>query len=176
MNLCYRNKILLNDMGISSHRIYIFGGLTNSRSFWRKSSHFSSKKVVVVKCIWPHNHKKNIPFLGQRGYPGPPGPDGAPGPPGITGTLSGAHGFLITRHSQTTEVPSCPDGTNPIYEGYSLLYVQGNERAHGQDLGEQIHTHVLSHVTRAGFAFLVLESTDSKTLQKMLSFTFLSCF
>lgn len=33
------------------------------------------------------------------------------------------------------EVPGCPDGTNVIYDGYSLLYVQGNERAHGQDLG-----------------------------------------
>lgn len=33
------------------------------------------------------------------------------------------------------EVPSCPEGTTTIYDGYSLLYVQGNERAHGQDLG-----------------------------------------
>lgn len=32
-------------------------------------------------------------------------------------------------------MPYCPDGTNLIYDGYSLLYVQGNERAHGQDLG-----------------------------------------
>ncbi|NXR06789.1 CO4A1 protein, partial [Semnornis frantzii] len=46
-----------------------------------------------------------------------------------------AHGFLVTRHSQTTEEPSCPFGTRLIYHGYSLLYVQGNERAHGQDLG-----------------------------------------
>ncbi|NWW40290.1 CO4A1 protein, partial [Horornis vulcanius] len=46
-----------------------------------------------------------------------------------------AHGFLVTRHSQTIEEPSCPFGTRLIYHGYSLLYVQGNERAHGQDLG-----------------------------------------
>lgn len=32
-------------------------------------------------------------------------------------------------------MPFCPEGTNLIYDGYSLLYVQGNERAHGQDLG-----------------------------------------
>lgn len=32
-------------------------------------------------------------------------------------------------------MPLCPDRTNRIYDGYSLLYVQGNERAHGQDLG-----------------------------------------
>uniref|UniRef100_A0A671NTQ9 Collagen IV NC1 domain-containing protein n=1 Tax=Sinocyclocheilus anshuiensis TaxID=1608454 RepID=A0A671NTQ9_9TELE len=72
---------------------------------------------------------------GPRGYPGPPGPEGIQGPPGITGSLSAAHGFLITRHSQTTDVPTCPGDTKLIYDGYSLLYVQGNERAHGQDLG-----------------------------------------
>lgn len=49
--------------------------------------------------------------------------------------MAAAHGFLITRHSQAQDVPFCPEGTNLIYDGYSLLYVQGNERAHGQDLG-----------------------------------------
>lgn len=55
------------------------------------------------------------------------------GPPG---TPSVDHGFLVTRHSQTTDDPQCPPGTKILYHGYSLLYVQGNERAHGQDLGE----------------------------------------
>uniref|UniRef100_A0A3Q3WUJ2 Collagen IV NC1 domain-containing protein n=1 Tax=Mola mola TaxID=94237 RepID=A0A3Q3WUJ2_MOLML len=72
---------------------------------------------------------------GPRGYPGPPGSDGPQGLPGLPGSVSAAHGFLITRHSQGRDVPFCPDGTNLIYDGYSLLYVQGNERAHGQDLG-----------------------------------------
>lgn len=72
---------------------------------------------------------------GSRGLPGPPGSDGPQGPPGLPGSVSAAHGFLITRHSQSTEVPFCPEGSNLIYDGYSLLYVQGNERAHGQDLG-----------------------------------------
>uniref|UniRef100_A0A8C6XU62 Collagen IV NC1 domain-containing protein n=1 Tax=Naja naja TaxID=35670 RepID=A0A8C6XU62_NAJNA len=72
---------------------------------------------------------------GLRGSQGPPGPDGLQGPPGPPGTGSVAHGFLITRHSQTTDAPFCPPGTNQIYDGFSLLYVQGNERAHGQDLG-----------------------------------------
>lgn len=72
---------------------------------------------------------------GQRGYPGPPGSDGPQGLPGLPGSVAAAHGFLITRHSQAQDVPYCPDGTNLIYDGYSLLYVQGNERAHGQDLG-----------------------------------------
>uniref|UniRef100_H9GJ24 Collagen IV NC1 domain-containing protein n=2 Tax=Anolis carolinensis TaxID=28377 RepID=H9GJ24_ANOCA len=72
---------------------------------------------------------------GLRGSQGPPGPDGMQGPPGSPGSASVAHGFLITRHSQTTDAPLCPEGTAEIYIGYSLLYVQGNERAHGQDLG-----------------------------------------
>uniref|UniRef100_A0A8C3MAG5 Uncharacterized protein n=1 Tax=Geospiza parvula TaxID=87175 RepID=A0A8C3MAG5_GEOPR len=72
---------------------------------------------------------------GPRGFPGPPGPDGLPGAMGPPGAPSVAHGFLVTRHSQTIEEPSCPFGTRLIYHGYSLLYVQGNERAHGQDLG-----------------------------------------
>lgn len=73
---------------------------------------------------------------GSRGLQGPPGPDGLQGPPGPPGAASVAHGFLITRHSQTTDAPLCPQGTARLYDGFSLLYVQGNERAHGQDLGE----------------------------------------
>ena len=76
--------------------------------------------------------------IGTRGLDGPPGPDGLQGPPGPPGTSSITHGFLITRHSQTTDAPQCPQGTVQIYEGFSLLYVQGNKRAHGQDLGEII--------------------------------------
>lgn len=76
-------------------------------------------------------------YSGPRGYPGPPGPDGVQGQVGPPGPSSMDHGFLVTRHSQNVEVPPCPGGTTQIYDGYSLLYVQGNERSHGQDLGRQ---------------------------------------
>ena len=72
------------------------------------------------------------------GFPGPAGPRGFPGEPGLNG-LPGPQvltGYFITRHSQTSQLPVCPFGTNLMWEGYSLLYVQGNERAHGQDLGK----------------------------------------
>lgn len=82
--------------------------------------------------------------IGPRGFPGPPGPDGIPGHSGPPGLSSMDHGFLVTRHSQSIEVPPCPGGTTPIYDGYSLLYVQGNERSHGQDLG-QSNNHI-THV------------------------------
>ncbi|KAH0621778.1 hypothetical protein JD844_023402 [Phrynosoma platyrhinos] len=71
---------------------------------------------------------------GPRGLPGPPGPEGVPGSMGPPGSPSVAHGFLVTRHSQTIEEPLCPSGTRLMFYGYSLLYIQGNERAHGQDL------------------------------------------
>lgn len=97
-----------------------------------------SLNILKFTLIITHNS------TGQRGLPGPPGPDGLPGPPGPPGLSSAAHGFLITRHSQTTDLPTCPSRTAVIYEGYSLLYVQGNERAHGQDLGKSVKIITLS--------------------------------
>lgn len=93
-------------------------------------------------CRWPCQSCLRVTkrllsrLAGPRGFPGPPGPDGLPGSMGPPGTPSVDHGFLVTRHSQTTDDPQCPPGTKILYHGYSLLYVQGNERAHGQDLGE----------------------------------------
>lgn len=39
------------------------------------------------------------------------------------------------RHSQSTIVPDCPPGQARLWDGYSLLYIEGNEKAHHQDLG-----------------------------------------
>lgn len=81
---------------------------------------------------------------------GPPGFDGRPGLKGIRGdigppaTRTRMRGFIFTRHSQTTAIPSCPEGTEPLYSGFSLLFIQGNEQAYGQDLGNvpvQVPTH-----------------------------------
>ncbi|KAJ3594396.1 hypothetical protein NHX12_003703, partial [Muraenolepis orangiensis] len=41
----------------------------------------------------------------------------------------------MARHSQSASVPDCPPGSGFVYAGYSLLFVNGNEKAHGQDLG-----------------------------------------
>lgn len=80
---------------------------------------------------------------GASGLPGFPGLEGPPGPPGSPG-LSGApgspgpaynDGFVIVTHSQTTSIPQCPQGTRKLWDGYSLLYMEGNEKAHNQDLG-----------------------------------------
>ncbi|OWK12855.1 hypothetical protein Celaphus_00014978 [Cervus elaphus hippelaphus] len=72
---------------------------------------------------------------GMRGPPGPgpPGPVGDPGPIGFgPGYLSG---FLLVLHSQTDGEPTCPTGMPRLWTGYSLLYLEGQEKAHNQDLG-----------------------------------------
>jgi len=44
--------------------------------------------------------------------------------------------LFVIRHSQTTAVPMCPPGTEQMWQGYSMLFLQGNSKAHGQDLGK----------------------------------------
>lgn len=77
---------------------------------------------------------------GLSGLPGPPGLPGLkglpgyPGPPGDSG-LDYLMGILLVRHSQSSTSPECPQNMQRIWDGYSLLYIEGNEKAHNQDLG-----------------------------------------
>ena len=43
---------------------------------------------------------------------------------------------MLVVHSQTTSIPNCPAGASKLWDGYSLLYLEGNEKAHSQDLGK----------------------------------------
>ena len=70
-------------------------------------------------------------FSGIPGIPGDPGLQGLSGPTPPTG-------YLLVRHSQSTEVPSCPFGQTQLWDGYSLLYIEGNERSQHQDLGNGV--------------------------------------
>lgn len=94
--------------------------------------------------------KGNPGLAGLSGDPGLPGPKGQKGEPGLHGSigprgLTGPQGrigsvfiksgLLLARHSQSSQVPTCPSGTEKLWEGYSLLYFTGNEKAHQQDLG-----------------------------------------
>lgn len=82
---------------------------------------------------------------GDRGVPGLPGPPGVPGargppgPAGLPGIPGGDYlmGILLVKHSQSNYVPQCPQGMTRLWEGYSLLYIQGNEKSHNQDLGKK---------------------------------------
>uniref|UniRef100_A0A3Q1FQ28 Collagen IV NC1 domain-containing protein n=1 Tax=Acanthochromis polyacanthus TaxID=80966 RepID=A0A3Q1FQ28_9TELE len=71
---------------------------------------------------------------GMPGRPGPPGNVGRPGTPGSVGR-SFSIGFTLVKHSQNSQPPMCPQGMSKLWEGYSLLYVEGQEKAHNQDLG-----------------------------------------
>uniref|UniRef100_A0A3P8SID7 Collagen IV NC1 domain-containing protein n=1 Tax=Amphiprion percula TaxID=161767 RepID=A0A3P8SID7_AMPPE len=100
---------------------------------------------------------------GARGPPGFPGTKGVPGPRGPQGGLPGRGGlgyvdsFMIVRHSQSIRVPDCPYGTSLLYSGYSFLFINGNERAHGQDLGTT--GSCLPRFTTMPFLFCDTEST-----------------
>ncbi|KAF6083840.1 collagen type IV alpha 2 chain [Phyllostomus discolor] len=69
--------------------------------------------------------------VGQEGEPGRPGTPGLPGMPGRSVSI----GYLLVKHSQTDQEPMCPVGMNKLWSGYSLLYFEGQEKAHNQDLG-----------------------------------------
>lgn len=72
---------------------------------------------------------------GNEGRPGEMGPRGSPGDAGAPGNAYARAGLLITRHSQESREPECPQNTVKLWEGYSLLYFSGNEKSHQQDLG-----------------------------------------
>ena len=69
-----------------------------------------------------------------QGNTGPPGPKGSAGRP-CSAAADYLTGILLVRHSQTTTVPQCERGHVKLWDGYSLLYIEGNEKAHHQDLG-----------------------------------------
>lgn len=72
---------------------------------------------------------------GAEGFRGGLGRKGGRGLPGTNGELPKRDGFLFTRHSQSLQIPECPAASGRVYIGYSLLFINGNNRAHGQDLG-----------------------------------------
>ena len=70
-------------------------------------------------------------FQGAPGNPGIPGINGLP----CETTLNYLTGNMLVRHSQTSSIPRCNPGEQMLWDGYSLLYLEGNEKSHHQDLG-----------------------------------------
>ena len=69
-----------------------------------------------------------------QGVRGEPGLKGEPGQP-CHDQPDYLTGILLVKHSQSIQVPSCESGHIKLWDGYSLLYIEGNEKAHHQDLG-----------------------------------------
>ncbi|KAJ8346931.1 hypothetical protein SKAU_G00283320 [Synaphobranchus kaupii] len=67
-------------------------------------------------------------FVGLQGTPGTPGEMGYPGT-----SRTHSSGFLLVIHSQSDEIPLCPVDMVTMWNGYSLLYLEGQEKAHTQD-------------------------------------------
>ena len=91
-----------------------------------------------VGLAGPDGPKGDRGFNGLPGEPGIPGVRGEPGPPGLPGRPGGEKlmGILVVRHSQSYNIPQCPRGMTKLWDGYSLLYIEGNEKSHNQDLGK----------------------------------------
>ena len=68
-------------------------------------------------------------FFLSAGMKGMMGVDGAKG-------RQGNMFDVVTVHSQTEEVPSCPPDSSLLWSGYSLVFTDGNGYGHGQDLGK----------------------------------------
>jgi hypothetical protein len=43
---------------------------------------------------------------------------------------------MVVRHSQSAQVPECPSNMVKLWDGYSLLMMQGNDHGYHQDLGK----------------------------------------
>lgn len=103
---------------------------------------------------------------GPVGLPGLPGPVGIPGVPGLQGPLGVPGpagepglpcettpdyltGILLVKHSQSELVPVCEQGHIKLWDGYSLLYTDGDERAHSQDLGKSEITLPVLHTSNS---------------------------
>ena len=98
--------------------IYLYSGI-----------HVRTYMYVIFSCKLHDMYIVPVLLTGNPGSPGLPGNTGFPGP-----TLP--IGNLLVRHSQTSITPSCPRGGTSLWDGYSLLYLEGDEKSHNQDLGE----------------------------------------
>lgn len=69
--------------------------------------------------------------IGQPGNDGLPGRDCEQQPDYSTG-------ILLVKHSQSSIIPECESNHAKLWEGFSLLYIEGNEKSHNQDLGTYV--------------------------------------
>lgn len=101
---------------------------------WLKLFQSSSRLIdyllqLYLSSSFRTQHWTHHLSIGLRGNTGVPGLPGMPG-------RSVSVGYLLVKHSQTEQTPMCPVGMSKLWDGYSLLYLEGQEKAHNQDLGK----------------------------------------
>jgi len=65
------------------------------------------------------------------------------------------------RHSQSSSTPLCGDGEVKLWDGYSMLHIEGNGKAHHQDLGQL--TFKLPKLLRLSISQMPLEFETSRS-------------
>jgi collagen type IV alpha len=78
---------------------------------------------------------------------------------------------MVVRHSQSAQVPDCPTGMVKLWDGYSLLMMQGNDHGYHQDLGNEM---ILFAKLNIKTQFFTLGSAGS-CLQKFSALPYLRC-
>ena len=68
-------------------------------------------------------------------------------------------GNMLVRHSQSSSIPLCDEDEITLWTGYSLLYLEGNEKSHHQDLGNPL--------TGSSIDILPCDFTDSMLLLEL---------
>lgn len=94
----------------------------------------------MLTCTFFFRNTFNIGEMGLVGAPGVDGRPGSSGPRGEPGrdclhAPDYYSGILLVKHSQSSDLPRCDDGHAELWNGYSLLYVDGNDYPANQDLG-----------------------------------------
>lgn len=95
--------------------------------------------AFALKC-----NKNNILCL--QGLPGLEGTAGRDGDD-CRVDLDYFTGNMLVRHSQSSSIPLCSDDEIKLWDGYSLLYIEGNEKSHHQDLGESLLSDARHNIT-----------------------------
>jgi len=73
-----------------------------------------------------------------QGQPGLRGNDGVPGK-ACESEPNYSTGILLVKHSQSSSIPQCEPNHAQLWDGFSLLYIEGNEKSHNQDLGNFLY-------------------------------------
>ena len=101
---------------------------------------------------------------GRPGYDGRPGSHGEPGPPGRDGKHGHRSSELVTIHSHSTEVPTCPPNSRRLWDGYSY---EGSHTSSSSCLPQFGALRSL-HNIRSNWKAIAMENSDARHKDSLL--------